>query len=838
MMAQIERKAAANTARIDLARANALFALDAALNQLQREAGPDQRITARAEILDGDPATDAVDGVAQPFWTGVWKSGPAGLDKVNTGTPQRQTTFGSLSPDATQKVASAAWLVSGDPAGLSPLTFSGTTNGVSATAVTLARNWGGGGTNVIVPLVKMTGGASTNGAYGYWVSDEGVKARINQCDVTLGVSPQSDIPGSVAHNFAVQSAAGFKASPLLAASDTRADTNVVRVLTMAGMSNLANLSGAGGTNVPVLRAHFTTASRGVFADVRRGGLRKDLTAALESSTAYAALTSAYGYGADMLYRSASSADLTIPAIDTGVNPPLDGVSWMNLYGFYNSYKASMVSPVTASGNPLPVAPRGAGAPDNFPQQQSPRIYSLLLGGQTTKLGGMVPVPVAYRVDIALSSYFSAGVWKLRLHYYPQLVVWNPYAARLVYTDYQFRRDIGAFATAGTPVSATIKVGGNTMTPLQLNPVASGRLPLQTRLGDCATLEPGETRVFALDQDSAKASVTEAVTFGDLVSTPAMSADFSQYCDVPGFTGTATGADLVTVTLSDRRLRCQNVDTFILPTQLKWPRNDGAPTSSAGTRYLGGGNWDIAAASAAWSSNLQIQQMNGLQRRVIGFYIRQKGIRPTSSAYVYSNANNQIPIFMGNAGSLSPVDDSFSFAWQEVYLSPLGSLYQNGQTDIQVIPSSDGAHWETSFGLDSAGAGAPGGRFVLRDVPTLPMVSLGQFMHMPAAGFWSIGAYQTFCPGSMFVGGSLASPIIRRIARPSRPAWEQSAEAGRIPSCSSTTASWPTKLCLTGSFSPPCRRRRFRPPAQLFRPPGCSLTQPIPARSLPTRPSRC
>ena len=43
---------------------NARLALMIALGELQRYAGPDQRVTARADILDPDSAN--------PFWTGVW----------------------------------------------------------------------------------------------------------------------------------------------------------------------------------------------------------------------------------------------------------------------------------------------------------------------------------------------------------------------------------------------------------------------------------------------------------------------------------------------------------------------------------------------------------------------------------------------------------------------------------------------------------------------------------------------------------------------------------------------------------------------------------------------
>ena len=41
---------------------------------LQKELGPDRRISAKAEILDEDPASAKVDGGANPQYLGVWDS--------------------------------------------------------------------------------------------------------------------------------------------------------------------------------------------------------------------------------------------------------------------------------------------------------------------------------------------------------------------------------------------------------------------------------------------------------------------------------------------------------------------------------------------------------------------------------------------------------------------------------------------------------------------------------------------------------------------------------------------------------------------------------------------
>ena len=91
-LTKIETQVASNSQDMAQARQNALMGLTIALGQLQQAAGPDQCITARAEILDSDATTLAIDGVSQPYLTGVWATGNASLDT------QRQTTFRSLTP--------------------------------------------------------------------------------------------------------------------------------------------------------------------------------------------------------------------------------------------------------------------------------------------------------------------------------------------------------------------------------------------------------------------------------------------------------------------------------------------------------------------------------------------------------------------------------------------------------------------------------------------------------------------------------------------------------------------------------------------------------------------
>lgn len=757
------------------ARANARMALMIALGELQKEAGPDQRITARAEILDAKPDTPVVDDVKQMHWTGVWKTG----DK-----PTEEQRTASLGPN---RALTGSWLVSNPtPGGATPLDptgYTATSDGTNADGVVIAKGLGADQANVTVPLVKVSSAtpARPGSRYAYWISDEGLKAKADLVDATFssGLAAIDQL-----HHMAPHANAMHKVLPMaITGTDFRTTgvENIAKLITNETVKLLPTISMK--TALSRYSPDFTVHSEGVIADVRHGGLKKDLTAAFENPAAFESLLNSDGNGAAMLYRYSNSSANADPTVPSGAQPAnsgiTDGLPWHSLFFHYSTYKSQMTSPVSPSGKPS-TAPISSGNPTSLPNVLSPRYYGMKLAGSSTKQAGIAPLPIAFRVDVAISSYNAGNAttpaWRLRLHYYPQLVLYNPYAVRISANDYQFQRNFGAFATAGSynassPTVTCIKVTANsgsgtiTVPYTLINQADNGRLVLKTKPGDCATLDPGETRVFALDADALKSDPKAAITFSDLVSNPDMSADYSQYCDLPATadptTGKSSGTPFsttdpnaqISIQLSAPSLRCQAVDTFCNPPNYKWPDNDGSVRAQAG------GNYQQQAAPGSWQK-LSISQMNSQPRRIIGFYIRQKGLKPSASTFTYSNAANQIPVFHGNFSQFTPMEDSASYPWKEVYLSPFGGIYTNGQTDVQIIqPAGNPNVWETSFGDGSTGSGIPGNRYILRDVPRQPLVSLGQFMHMPALNFLTIGNFGYLGMGSMFVGGSLPSPVI-------------------------------------------------------------------------------
>ena len=192
-LTRVETQVAANMQIQERARQHALLALNVAIGQLQRYAGPDNRITAQGSLTGGGAAGGSA--VENPWFTGVWNA-----DTTDT--------------------AAMTWLVSGNEAAgagsgaeaairVNPMTSLGRTDAQPEMALADTANAGrvrlvGPGTArmsalasaaiehgaVVVPAVVIEGpapgvagsggasGTAVIGRYAWWIGDEGVKASL------------------------------------------------------------------------------------------------------------------------------------------------------------------------------------------------------------------------------------------------------------------------------------------------------------------------------------------------------------------------------------------------------------------------------------------------------------------------------------------------------------------------------------------------------------------------------------------------------------------------------------------------------------------------------------
>jgi len=844
-LSSITLRTATQESAMATARANARMALMLAIGDLQRNAGPDQYVTARAEILDASPSGTVVSGVSQPYWTGTWRTGAAGLDNSDTGVAaQRGTSFNN-----TDRASSAHWLVSDPNPGTPNARFHPTTGfspvivgaGSSRNAVKMATNQGPstnpvGLKEVDVPLVKIMDPKYTNptGGFGYWVADEGIKAKVNMVDPTIGKSAttsagQDHFLAPQANNM--QSVINSNGSSLLqTGKDIRSDaTNLAKTVTYKTVGLLPTIS-TGAQILNNFMPDVTTYSSGVIADVKDGGLKKDLTSAFESVTPnannvlpYTNLVNNFGNGAKCVYRNKSGLTYPTP-VGVSTNGLTDGLSWMALYTYYNTYKnggnngmplpadfTQSFGACTASGN----KPSRTGTVASPPGTAVPYflVKSEPVNGGTGKYGGLMPELIAQRMDISIQSY-SGGIdpatgqphYKLRLRYCPQFVLYNPYNCNLDASNfnggglgydrrYHTGNNIGAYAI-------TVTVGGKLITtkPVYLNQTTQwygNCADMGNAAQDCATLAPGETRVFGLLQDMPMGDIqrngytvfapSNAMSTLDLRSGPTLSADWAHWCDLPTWSelppnpsgsdtvgylftdgpawdGTSNGGDIVHIEITpNNSLSGTRGDTFITNGDCKWPNTD---QGSAQLMFSPDGPYGKITQPQTWN-DMPISSLS-TPRMLSGFFIRSKGIKASDTTSkknrTYFNGKSVLPLYHGNAPYFSAFETNKGTSWREFFKIDFGFPY-DGTSEIELLPTSSSGFAETFFGVNSAGVGdGEGLRRVLRDVPMQPLVSLGQFMHLPSTMVYCMmqGGANNFGDrgaGSMFVGGGMLSSVV-------------------------------------------------------------------------------
>ncbi len=272
---------------ISEARANARLALMLALGDLQKYAGPDQRITATADVLGG---TNAKKGK----YTGVWLSDDIEISASGAGTlptpdhynrATRNMTFSPsdpLNPTYEEKKNKfIGWLASSD---FQPQNSSTEVGFASAAPTDEIELWGansvGTADKIFASKIKMTDAKNiSTGRFAYAVTDEGVKARIN--------TRLTENTGSNAAKTA-QLGAGTRASTTaitglnklerdLYGYDTESFSKIRKGISWKNHSLAADSLAIGTSDaLKPLYHDVTTISSSVLANVAAGGLKRDL----------------------------------------------------------------------------------------------------------------------------------------------------------------------------------------------------------------------------------------------------------------------------------------------------------------------------------------------------------------------------------------------------------------------------------------------------------------------------------------------------------------------------------------------------------------------------------
>ncbi|BCX48862.1 hypothetical protein HAHE_27700 [Haloferula helveola] len=252
-LSAIELRGSAAGEQRAMARSNARLALLQAVGQLQREMGPDQRVSASADLV----------GVSSDrHWTGVWSS------TMDDGRPylQRDPATGTWidlrdSDGWSARGSVQRWLVSGDGE-------PGLENRERIELVGSASVGSDEDGRVSAPLVQVDGDDGHTGALAWWTGDLGLRANLAVPDRHAEFDPDVVGRGTYRRMLGQHAEEGLMGVGFEMDEASRHKMASHESVELAAGSDWA-------------RQHFhdyTVASRGVFSNTREGGLKLDLSA--------------------------------------------------------------------------------------------------------------------------------------------------------------------------------------------------------------------------------------------------------------------------------------------------------------------------------------------------------------------------------------------------------------------------------------------------------------------------------------------------------------------------------------------------------------------------------
>ncbi|GHB96684.1 hypothetical protein [Cerasicoccus arenae] len=482
ILTKLEIQSSANMMQRNQARQNALTALNIALGELQKYAGPDQRITARADLQHGDTS-------ANPYWTGVYGNSIAAS---YTTTPEQIATDLTDANKVDSQGSSArllSWLVSGNEmVPFNPTTDIGTSGEIinapdassipfnpvtvvsnlnDSTAITAtdlviqdvngspraARILVGDGVTadssdfVAVPLVDLENNTGAKvGGYAWWIGDEGVKARANLPLVTESNKKLNAFVSASRTAVELMSDGGEDDDSLVGdridVAYNPEDARLERIEQLEELP-LVSLEPVDFSTKLKYRFHdLTTRSQSVIVDTYAGGLKRDLSIILDESFIPAVDDP-----------TADVNRLWVPHTgDTlGFTPGFAIPTWRHLRSFAQTRVPTTGTDAFKMEPILPAHDKADNGGETFPDHVgiAPVITYFSMGFRA-----------AYNNPIEVEGIEP----EIHLNLYPLVVIWNPYNFTLkpppdsegyyevgIYPTYNVKLDLEAFVARDSAV---------------------------------------------------------------------------------------------------------------------------------------------------------------------------------------------------------------------------------------------------------------------------------------------------------------------------------------------------------------------------------------------------
>lgn len=729
------------------AMANARAALIMAIGELQRHAGPDTRVTARADILS------EVDDDHPPV-LGVWRSWE-GRDHSTTGMPivpnynLKKQAWDSSNPSR----RFLGWLTSGDPSTLkNPTVPPNVTPG--SNKVTLVGNGSVGSSGIrqqihLSPV--MINKNTEKGAYAWWIGGENQKARLPN-----PVKPNNDTTADwsmFAKSHSVADPKVFRMEKLL--QDAAPALKAISLLQ-------SDLIADNGT-LPVSREFFhdlSATSTGLLINTATGGWRKDLSLLTENWSNLGTRNLPFFQvtpGNNLNYSIPTVSDyrptrsLFYPWAFNSNNPGAFPIyqngpvrSWANLQEWATLYKNPKVM-----GSTLPLSVN-AYSERCYPSDQI-SCYNYL---HLTRF-----VPVLARVQW-IFSYWAQPTpppappnrFDPCLLMTPVITIWNPYNVALNLTQlplqYVTREPLpNAFRFTVNGVANSKYAGLTKGVPNQPLYLLDSPATLTYNIPDLggSRLMPGECRVFSPLASSrapaanyASINLTKGFKPGGGFFFPLKRDDGSVYSGLP------SGATVRATAKFDTAISAQEGGSVGIYLDMRYPSNGGIddygdvrlayrmriPGSMMNDIYQE--LTSLGSASVGQASGTPVPFLTTIfgARTASNTHLPAKGFVQSSPLNCYSEVTNMHPVNAGFDYSFEPLTGAGGSSWPGSDASGSGFIVTGFQ-------SADGLK-----------------RCIINELPIKPLQSLGELQH------WDI-RYDNPNPPYSFniIGNSDATPLI-------------------------------------------------------------------------------
>lgn len=420
-LSSIALRSASRASDQEIAKANARLALMIAIGELQTALGPDQRVSAPGAILESGSRS-----VANPQWVGVWSTRKSDGSSFWT----RDDLGGGLQDlrvreNWDREKEALSYLVSGNEGGrtagrnlIGPFedrSDDGTWvevvgPGTLGSAADLDRK------RVSVPKVEMNEGGRPSGSYGYWVGDLGVRANVAVQDGWKGKA------GGEAEAYSVMASQQVSPQVMDAGSGGRWDEGKTERGKLASISQIDLAVGKEWKNE--LWQDVTTWSQGVLCDVREGGLKKNLSIYLDSTSGGGGPAGSIA-DSDRLVGPRNAGHAAVLGQDWGSSrfkntaptfamlrdlvrqsPSLDAKRVAVRLPQATTQSGDLAAGRSAFANNAPTLLKGKSAAD---------LQPILVEASAFSLYSTFRNPVG-----------SLRAYSLRKHFWPRVVLWNPY----------------------------------------------------------------------------------------------------------------------------------------------------------------------------------------------------------------------------------------------------------------------------------------------------------------------------------------------------------------------------------------------------------------------------